>query len=51
MNCYVFKRVNDFTFFEEIKAGNPLAINNPEMTQFLMNLDETVELYVLILAM
>lgn len=26
-----------------IKAGNPLTITNPNMTRFLMNLDEAVE--------
>jgi len=31
-------------FVEQIKAGNPITITNPEMTRFLMNLDEAVEL-------
>ena len=31
-------------FIEQIKAGNPITITNPEMTRFLMNLDEAVEL-------
>ena len=31
-------------FVEQIKAGNPITITNPEMTRFLMNLDESVEL-------
>lgn len=29
---------------DQIKAGNPITITNPEMTRFLMNLDETVDL-------
>ncbi len=31
-------------FIEQIKTGNSLTITNPEMTRFLMNLDEAVEL-------
>jgi UDP-N-acetylglucosamine 4,6-dehydratase/5-epimerase len=31
-------------FVEQIKKGQPLTITNPEMTRFLMNLDEAVEL-------
>ena len=31
-------------FIDHIKAGNPITITNPEMTRFLMNLDEAVEL-------
>ena len=31
-------------FIEQIKSGNPITITNPEMTRFLMNLDEAVEL-------
>ena len=31
-------------FVEQIRAGNPITITNPEMTRFLMNLDEAVEL-------
>lgn len=31
-------------FMEQIKAGNPITITNPDMTRFLMNLDEAVEL-------
>ena len=31
-------------FIEQIKLGNPITITNPEMTRFLMNLDEAVEL-------
>jgi UDP-glucose 4-epimerase len=31
-------------FVDQIKAGNPITITNPEMTRFLMNLDEAVEL-------
>ena len=33
-------------FREQIKQGNPLTITNPEMTRFLMNLDEAVDLVV-----
>lgn len=31
-------------FIDQIKAGKPLTITNPEMTRFLMNLDEAVNL-------
>lgn len=31
-------------FIDQIKAGMPITITNPEMTRFLMNLDEAVEL-------
>lgn len=31
-------------FIDQIKAGNPITITNPEMTRFLMNLDEAVAL-------
>jgi len=31
-------------FMNQIKAGNPVTITNPEMTRFLMNLDEAVGL-------
>ncbi|MCQ2211404.1 MAG: polysaccharide biosynthesis protein [Paludibacteraceae bacterium] len=31
-------------FIEQIKAGNPITITDPEMTRFLMNLDEAVDL-------
>ena len=31
-------------FIDQIKAGKPLTITNPNMTRFLMNLDEAVEL-------
>lgn len=31
-------------FIEQIKQGNPLTITNPNMTRFLMSLDEAVDL-------
>ena len=31
-------------FIDQIKSGTPITITNPEMTRFLMNLDEAVEL-------
>jgi UDP-glucose 4-epimerase len=31
-------------FVEQIKAGHPLTITDPDMTRFLMNLDEAVDL-------
>ena len=31
-------------FIDQIKAGNPITITNPNMTRFLMNLDEAVDL-------
>lgn len=31
-------------FIDQIKARNPITITNPEMTRFLMNLDEAVDL-------
>jgi len=31
-------------FIDQIKTGNAITITNPEMTRFLMNLDEAVEL-------
>ncbi|MBF1023338.1 MAG: polysaccharide biosynthesis protein, partial [Lachnospiraceae bacterium] len=31
-------------FVEQIRAGKPVTITNPEMTRFLMNLDEAVDL-------
>lgn len=31
-------------FIEQIQAGHPITITNPDMTRFLMNLDESVEL-------
>lgn len=33
-------------FIEQIKSGQPLTITNPEMTRFLMSLEEAVELVV-----
>lgn len=31
-------------FIDQIKAGDPITITNPDMTRFLMNLDEAVDL-------
>ena len=31
-------------FIDQIKNGNPITITNPDMTRFLMNLDEAVDL-------
>ena len=31
-------------FIDQIRAGNPITITNPDMTRFLMNLDEAVAL-------
>lgn len=31
-------------FVEQIKSGSPITITNPDMTRFLMNLDEAVDL-------
>ena len=31
-------------FIDQIQAGNPITITNPDMTRFLMNLDEAVDL-------
>ncbi len=31
-------------FVEQIRSGHPITITNPEMTRFLMNLDESVDL-------
>jgi len=33
-------------FVEQIKAGKPITITDPNMTRFLMNLDEAVELVI-----
>jgi len=33
-------------FVEQIKSGQPLTITNPEMTRFLMSLEEAVELVI-----
>ena len=31
-------------FIDQIKAGNPITVTDPNMTRFLMNLDEAVDL-------
>ena len=31
-------------FIEQIESGKPITVTNPEMTRFLMNLDESVDL-------
>ena len=31
-------------FIDQIKSGQPITVTNPEMTRFLMNLDEAVDL-------
>ena len=31
-------------FVDQIRSGNPITITNPEMTRFMMNLDEAVDL-------
>jgi len=31
-------------FIDQIRAGNPITVTDPEMTRFLMNLDEAVDL-------
>ena len=33
-------------FIEQIKAGKPITVTDPEMTRFLMSLDEAVDLVV-----
>lgn len=33
-------------FIDQLRAGKPLTITNPNMTRFLMNLDEAVELVI-----
>ena len=33
-------------FINQIKKGNPITITNPNMTRFLMNLDEAVDLVI-----
>ena len=31
-------------FIDQIKSGNPITITDPNITRFLMNLDEAVDL-------
>jgi UDP-N-acetylglucosamine 4,6-dehydratase len=33
-------------FIDQIKSGNPLTVTNPEMTRFLMSLEEAVDLVI-----
>ena len=41
-----FKKVTGLTpsYFKQIKEGKPLTITNPEMTRFMMSLEDSVEL-------
>ena len=38
-------------FIDQIRAGNPITITDPNMTRFLMNLDEAVDLVMFALSM